>query len=51
MEMVFPLTAAAARVEFLRRVFVRSLMRSSLETPEGIFEIRKVRAVAPEVSA
>ena len=47
-EMVLSLTGSVDRSGFLGKASVRSLMRSSLETSEGIFEIRKVRAMMLE---
>ena len=47
-EMVLSLTGSVDRSGFLGKASVRSLMRSSLETSEGIFEIRKVRAMTLE---
>src|SRR5437763_7009822 len=47
-EMVLSLTGSVDRSEFLGKASTRSLMRSSLETSGGIFEIRKVRAMMLE---
>ena len=47
-EMVLSLTGSVDRSGFLGKASVRSLMRSSPGTSEGIFEIRKVRAIIVE---